>query len=110
VAFAAIAFQQIRDDKQPHYDAGVGILLFSVFLCGLVHFAIGNSFVSRARRLLRRHPVPDRAGPVRRVATVIAVLAGIIQFVCVVFGLLVLLLPGPPDWLRDCLQATGFRT
>jgi hypothetical protein len=110
VAFAAIAFQQIRDDKQPHYDAGVGILLFSVFLCAVVHFAIGNSFVSRARRLLRRRPVPDRPSPVRRVTIAIAILAGLLQFACVVAGLMVLLLPGPPDWLKDCLQAGGFRT
>ena len=55
VAFAALAFQQIRGgEPQPHYNVGFALLLFSVLMCAVIHFAMGNVYVGRARRMLRR--------------------------------------------------------
>jgi hypothetical protein len=56
VAFAALAFQQIRGgDSQPHYNIGFGFLILSVLLCGVVHFAMGNVHIGRGRRLIHGH-------------------------------------------------------
>jgi hypothetical protein len=110
VAFAGLAFQQLRDVKQPHHEAGVGLLLVSVFLCAIVHFSIGHSYLSRARRLIRRPTDADRAGPVRLIAIAVAILAGLIQFACIVVALIVLLASSPPEWLLEAVRRCGFPT
>src|SRR5215468_889645 len=52
VAFAAIAFAEIRGDKKPHCNLGLAVLLVSVLMCAVVHFAIGNAYIGRAKRML----------------------------------------------------------
>jgi len=54
VAFAALAFQQIRGgEPRPHYNVAFGFLIFSVLMCGVVHFAMGTVYVGRGRHLIR---------------------------------------------------------
>lgn len=100
VAFAAIAFQEIRGEKQPYANAGFGFLLFSVLLCAVVHFAIGSAYAGRGRRLIRGEKENWRAVVVRRTHTTVAWLAGIAQLLCIVVGLLLVLMPEPPAFLR----------
>src|SRR5262245_59764161 len=57
VAFAALAFQQIRGgDPLPHYNVGYGFLLVSILLCAGLHFCLGTALVGRARGLIRGRP------------------------------------------------------
>jgi hypothetical protein len=104
VAFAAIAFQEIRGGERPaHSDVGFGLLLFSVLLCAVVHFAIGSAYVGRARRLIRGQEETRRAAVFRRAHTTLAWVAGVLQLVCIVVGLLLVLLPQPPEFVRHYL-------
>src|SRR5262245_26339360 len=97
VAFAAIAFQQIRGgEPQPHFNVGFGILLFSVLMCAMVHFAMGNVYVGRARRLIHGRRETRRQLAARGLYTTIAWVAGVVQLGCVVLGLVLVLLPAPP--------------
>src|SRR5262245_2856468 len=102
VAFAALAFQQIRGgESEPHYNIGFGFLIFSVLLCGVVHFAMGNVYIGRGRRMIHRQHEKVRHRLTRGVYTLIAWLAGAVQFLCIVLGLLLLLFPDPPSWLEQ---------
>jgi hypothetical protein len=103
VAFAAIAFQDIRGDRLPHYNTGFSFLLFSVLMCAFVHFAMGNAYVGRAKRLIRRQPESRRQMAVRGVYTTLGWLAGLIQLACIALGLILILSPEPPALLRDYL-------
>jgi hypothetical protein len=101
VAFAAVAFQEIRGEKQLYANVGFGFLLVSVLLCAVVHFAIGSAYVGRARRLIRGQKEDWRAALLRRTHTTVAWLAGVLQLLCIIVGLLLVLLPEPPAWLRE---------
>lgn len=101
VAFAALAFQQIRGKGEPHHDIACGILLFAVLMCALVHFAIGNAYVSRAKRILRGGRELRRQSVARRFYATVAWVAAIVQFICVVAGVLLILPEKPPTWLKD---------
>ena len=101
VAFAALAFQQIRGgDPQPHNNVGFGILLFSVLMCAVIHFAMGNVYVGRARRLILRRQDRRRHVAVRGLYTTVALIAGILQLGCIILGLVLVLLPEPPPFLE----------
>jgi hypothetical protein len=99
VAFAAIAFQEIRGEKLPYSNVGFGFLLFSVLLCAVVHFAIGSAYVGRARRLIRGQKENWRAVVFRRAHTTLAWAAGVLQLACIVIGLVLVLVPEPPACL-----------
>src|SRR5262245_11908462 len=87
VAFAAIAFQQIRGgEAQPHFNLGFGILLVSVLMCAVVHFAMGNAYVGKARRLINRRHETRRQTAGRWLYIAVAWTAGVIQLVCIVVG------------------------
>lgn len=86
VAFAALAFQQIRGKGEPHQILGCGILLFSVMMCALVHFAIGNAYIGRAKKLLRQRMESRGARLIRRTSHVFAWIAATIQFLCLIAG------------------------
>ncbi len=104
VAFAAIAFQDIRGDKLPHYNTGFGFLLFSVLMCAVVHFALGSAFVGRARRLIRRQQESRGQFLVHGASLALAWLAGAVQLSCIVVGLILVLSQEPPPLLRDLLS------
>jgi hypothetical protein len=101
VAFAAIAFQEIRGDKLPHHNTGFSLLLFSVLLCAVVHFAIGNAYVGRAKRLIRRHKDAGRRSLTQWLYTTLTWVAGVGQLLCIVIGLCLVLMAEPPAFLRD---------
>ena len=101
VAFAALAFQQIRGgESQPHYNLGFGVLLFSVLMCAVVHFAMGNAYISRARRTILRRKETWRQSALRGLSTTVAWAAGMVQLACIVVGLLLVLTPEPPAVLQ----------
>src|SRR5262245_19311838 len=101
VAFAALAFQQIRGgEARPHFNLGFGLLLFSVLMCAVVHFAMGNVYVGRARRLILREDETRWQGAVRGTYTLVAWAAGVVQLGCILLGLVLVLLPAPPAFLR----------
>src|SRR5262245_46466172 len=105
VAFAALAFQQIRGGTSlPHFNVGFGLLVFSVFMCGVVHFAMGSVYIGRGRRLIRgqRDRLRDRLS--RGAYTTLAWSAGLIQLMCIVIGLILVAYNEPPAWLSDVLR------
>jgi hypothetical protein len=64
----------------------------SVLLCAVVHFAVGGVYVGQARTLIRRKGL-RRDAVIRGSFTTLAWVAGLLQFGCVVAGLLMILLP-----------------
>lgn len=53
VALGAIAFQELRGKAQPHQQFGCSLLLLTVLLCAVVHFAVGGASIGRARNIIR---------------------------------------------------------
>lgn len=104
VAFVAIAFQQIRGRGEFHNDVGCGILLLSVLLCAIVHFAIGYAYVGRAGRMLNRAHRGGRDVWVRRGFVHLAWFATLLQFVCVILGSILILIQTAPPWLDEWLN------
>src|SRR5262245_66449454 len=100
-AFAALAYQGLKDNNQPHHLLGFGFLLLSVLLCTLVHFAIGRVFLRRARRQSPEEHRPQSRRLPGQVATRLAWLTGGMQLICVVVGIILVLLPNPPEFLKD---------
>jgi hypothetical protein len=88
VAFAALAYQQIRGKGEPHHNLGCGLLLFSVLMCALVHFSLGNAYVSQARRMIRGGNETTTKAIRRRFFLALALIAA-----------LVLLPDTPPAWV-----------
>jgi hypothetical protein len=105
VAFAALAFQQIRGKGEPHQDIGCGFLLFSVLMCALIHLAIGNVYVGRARKIIRRQAETQRHRLVSSLSLGVAWVAAIIQFLCIIIGIILVLADPPPQFLQDYVLA-----
>ncbi|WP_152052468.1 hypothetical protein [Tautonia marina] len=104
VAFAALAFQDLRGGEGVAQHAGSVFLLFSVLCCALVHFALGNAYIHRARSLLRpggprRRRRQRRSGEARTVSLGIVWLAVLTQMTCIALGLLLILPKQPPALL-----------
>jgi hypothetical protein len=99
VAFAALAFQQIRGKGEVHHTFACGLLLLSVLMCAVVHFAIGNAYVERAKLLFHRRPETRRHRVVRWASYSVAWVASILQFVGVVAGTGLILLEKPPAFM-----------
>ncbi|MGF1581423.1 MAG: hypothetical protein ACFCD0_19025 [Gemmataceae bacterium] len=93
VAFAGIALQEIRGRTELAHNIGSGLFLLAVLLCAVVHFCIGNSYLSRARRLLKSETT--KRPVVGSLFLTIAWIAGFTQFLCIALGLL-LVLPADP--------------
>src|SRR5262245_23372087 len=97
VAFAAMAFQELRGgEKLPHHNLAFGLLLISVLFCAIVHFTLGNAYVSRGKKLLRKQKEAERRLSSPRVFTTLSYSAGILQLLFVVAGLILLFLPETP--------------
>jgi hypothetical protein len=104
VAFAAIAFQQIRGRGALHNDVGCGFLMLSVLLCAVVHFAIGYAYVGRARRMIgQRHETAAEARS-RRAYLGLAWFSTFVQFVFVIVGTVLILIETAPPWLQRWLE------
>jgi hypothetical protein len=101
VAFAALAFQQIRGGETlPHFKLGFDLLLFSVLMCAVVHFAMGNVYLGRGRRLIDRRRQTIRQSVACGLYLTVAWAAGLTQLICVLLGLLLVLVPEPPEFLH----------
>jgi hypothetical protein len=101
VAFAALAFQQIRGgENQPHFKVGFALLLVSVLMCAVVHFAMGNVYLGKGRRLIDGRRETLRQHAARGLYLTVAWAAGLAQLACVLLGLLLVLMPEPPAFLR----------
>jgi hypothetical protein len=105
VAFAAIAFQQIRGKNEFHHNLACGILLFSVVMCAVIHFVIGNLYVGRARKLIRWGREPERRPLAQKVCLVMAWAAGLLQLASIVVGLLLLIPDQPPAFLENLFRS-----
>jgi hypothetical protein len=103
VAFGAIAFQELKGKSQPHQHFGCGILLFSVLLCAVVHFAVGGASVGRARAIIRGSKETTRHRLVRKTNQVIAWIAAALQFALIVVGITLVLKATPPAILQKYL-------
>jgi hypothetical protein len=100
VAFAALAFQQIRGGSNlPHFNVGFGILIISVLMCGVVHFAMGSFYIGRGRRLIRGDQEKLRHRLSRGFYASLAWSAGLVQLLCIVVGLILVLNAEPPEFL-----------
>lgn len=101
VAFAAMAFQELRGgDKLPQHDIAFGLLLLSVLFCAVVHFTLGNAYVWRGRRLLRGQKADTRRLSGQRIFAVLACVAGVLQLLCILAGLVILLSPNAPAFFQ----------
>jgi hypothetical protein len=103
VAFGAIAFQELKGKSQPHQHFGCGILLFSVLLCAVVHFAVGGASVGRARTIIRGKKESVGHRLVRKTNQLIAWLAAALQFIMIVVGIVLVLRDSPPAILQKYL-------
>ena len=103
VALGAIAFQQIRGKGQPHQHVGCGLLLFSVVLCAIVHFAVGSASVGRARSIIRSAKETRAARLFRRTNQLVAWMCAAIQFLFIVVGATLVLKETPPAFLHKYL-------
>ncbi|ADV62848.1 hypothetical protein Isop_2270 [Isosphaera pallida ATCC 43644] len=98
VAFAAIAFQEIRGDSGdgPGPKVGCALLLLSVLMCAFVHFAMGHAFMGRARRLIRRRRRSWGSELRHGLHVTLAWLAALTQFGLVIVGTMLVLMDNPP--------------
>jgi hypothetical protein len=104
VAFAALAYQQIKGKGAPHHNLGCILLLISVLACAIVHLSIGNAYVGRARMILKRHEPTRRQHLVRMASYGIAWAAAAVQFVSLLGGLLLILIEKPPAMLMKYIK------
>jgi hypothetical protein len=105
VAFAALAFQQIRGKGEFHQDIGCGLLLFSVLMCALVHLGIGNAYVGRARKLIRGGHDRFRHMVLRRSSLILAFTAATVQFLSILIGCYLILVSKPPPGVERVLRS-----
>jgi hypothetical protein len=104
VAFAALAFQQIRGKGEPHHGLGCSLLLVSVMMCAVVHLAIGNAYVGRAKLILKRRELKRRHHLVRVASYGTAWIAALGQFITLMLGLFLVLMEKPPALLMKYLK------
>jgi hypothetical protein len=105
VAFGAIAFQELKGDALPHQHFGCGMLLFSVLLCAVVHFAVGGATIGRGRQIIEGDQ-ETRGHYVFRVTNqTIAWTAAALQFIMTVLGILLVLKTEPPPLLQKYLMS-----
>jgi hypothetical protein len=109
VAFAALAYQQIKGKGEPHQNFGCVLLLLSILACAVVHLSIGNAYVGRARMILKRTHPGRRQSLVRMASYGVSWLAATVQFVTLIVGLVLILLEKAPAqllrYLKPFLQA-----
>jgi hypothetical protein len=106
VAFGAIAFQELKGkSSSPHQHFGCGLLLFSVLLCALVHFAVGGASVGRARTIIRGAGSKESRSHriFRKTNQLMAWIFASLQFICVLVGIVLVLRETPPPFLQKYL-------
>jgi hypothetical protein len=103
IAFGAIAIQELQEKTQPHQHLGCFVLLFSVLLCALVHFAIGGASVRRARTIIGRTGESRAARMFRQANQAIAWVSAALQFVLIAIGIFLVLKQKPPAFVEHYL-------
>jgi hypothetical protein len=105
VAFAALAYQQIKGKGEAHQDMGCVLLLISVLACAVVHLSIGNAYVGRARVILRKQEATRRQQLVRMASYFVAWVAAASQFVTLLGGLVLILMEKPPTVMLKYIRS-----
>jgi hypothetical protein len=106
IAFAALAFQQIRGRGEFQHDVGCGFLLLGVFMCAIVHFAMGNAYIGRAKQILKKRPsAKEKSRSAHRAYIGLAWVAAVTQFSAILIGCLLIL----PEKPMPILQRTILR-
>jgi hypothetical protein len=103
VALGAIAFQELKGKALPHQHFGCGLLLLTVLLCAVVHFAVGGASVGRARTIIRGVKESRGRRYFRQTNQFVAWIAASLQFALIVVGVLLVLKQTPPAFLQDYL-------
>lgn len=104
VAFAALAYQQIRGKGELHHNFGCGLLLLSVLLCAVVHLSIGNAYVRRAKSLIQGRGELRRLLLSRKVNISVAWGAVVVQFFAAITGTVLVLVDRAPLWLKTLVE------
>jgi uncharacterized membrane protein YidH (DUF202 family) len=104
VAFAALAYQQIKGQAALHHNVGCGLLLLSVLLCAVVHLVMGNAYVKRAKKIIRRNEDLKKLLLSRRLNVTLAWVAVGLQFVLAVSGTLLVLVNRPPPLIDRLIK------
>ncbi len=95
VALGAIAFQELKGKALPHQSFGCSLLLLSVLLCAVVHFAVGSASVGRARRIIRGMKESRGHRLFRQTNQVFAWSAAALQFILILLGIVLVLKEAP---------------
>jgi hypothetical protein len=103
VALGAIAFQALKGKGLPHQHFGCGVLLLTVLLCAVVHFAVGGASVGRARTIIRGLKETRGHRLFRQTNQVVAWIAAALQFALILLGILLVLRETPPAFLQRYL-------
>jgi hypothetical protein len=103
VALGALAYQQLRDETEAHQHVGCGFVLFSVLMCALVHLAMGNAYIGRARRIIRGEMEKRRGRGSRKFSVGLALIAALLQCLFLIIGLVLILTNRPPAFLQNYL-------
>ena len=78
-------------------------MLFSVLMCALVHLAMGNANIGRARRIIRGEMEKRRGRGSRGFSVGLALTAAVLQCLFLIIGLTLVLTNRPPAFLLDYL-------
>ncbi|MDR3619193.1 MAG: hypothetical protein P4L85_07570 [Paludisphaera borealis] len=105
VAFGAIAFQELKGEGLPHQHFGCGMLLFSVLLCAVVHFAVGGATIGRGQHIINGEQETRGNYYFRKTNQLIAWVAAALQFIMTVIGILLVLKSTPPPFLEKHLMS-----
>jgi hypothetical protein len=103
VALGAIAFQELKGKPLPHHQFGCGLLLLSVLLCAVVHFAVGGASVGRARTIIRGSKETRGHRIFRQTNQLVAWIAAALQFALILVGVWLVLKGTPPVFLHRYL-------
>jgi hypothetical protein len=105
VAFAALAFQQVRGKNETHHNVACGFLLVSVLMCAVIHLTMGHVYYGLAKRLIREQDQSRVRQVTDRVCLWVAWVAGVVQMLSLVAGLLLLVPDQVPEALRGYFPA-----
>jgi hypothetical protein len=103
IAFAAIAYQQIKGESTPSQQFGCGMLVFSVFMCAFVHLSIGNAYIRRAKAIMLGRGELVRLLLHRRLNITLAWIAVVVQFTATAIGTLLIFTAKPPPLIDKYL-------
>jgi hypothetical protein len=80
------------------------MLLLSVFMCAVVHLAIGNAYIRRARALIKGRGEMKRLLLSRKVNISLAWLAAGVQFLLILAGSYLVMVDRPPAIVEAYLK------